>query len=137
MQGLRNLLRHLGARPGGPAHFVVSDLREELVVYINGWPYLRRELEMPAAALHHAGMCSAAQHLSCSPAMHFRAAFSCGHAVSEHAGRQVALHNLGCSTGWKRACMLVMSVKACQITKWPQNFRDRFWDFSLLLKPAR
>ena len=58
MQGLRNLLRHLGARPGGPAHFVISDLREELVVYINGWPYLRRELEMPAAALHHAGMCS-------------------------------------------------------------------------------
>ena len=57
MQGLRNLLRHLGARPGGPAHFVVSDLREELVVYINGWPYLRRELEMPAAALHHAGTC--------------------------------------------------------------------------------
>ena len=57
MQGLRNLLRHLGARPGGPAHFVVSDLREELVVYINGWPYLRRELEMPAAALHHAGAC--------------------------------------------------------------------------------
>ena len=56
MQGLRNLLRHLGARPGGPAHFVVSDLREELVIYVNGWPYLRRELEMPAAALHHAGV---------------------------------------------------------------------------------
>lgn len=56
MQGLRNLLRHLGARPGGATHLVVSDLREELVIYINGWPYLRRELEMPAAALHHAGV---------------------------------------------------------------------------------
>ncbi len=37
-------------------HVVVSDLREELVVYINGTPYTRRELEMPAAALHHAGV---------------------------------------------------------------------------------
>lgn len=36
-------------------HVVVSDLREELVAYVNGTPYLRRELEMPHAALHHAG----------------------------------------------------------------------------------
>lgn len=35
---------------------VVTDLREELVAYVRGVPYLRRELEMPAAALHHAGM---------------------------------------------------------------------------------
>ena len=34
---------------------VVTDLREELVAYVNGSPYLRRELEMPSAALHHAG----------------------------------------------------------------------------------
>lgn len=34
---------------------VVTDLREELVAYVRGVPYLRRELEMPAAALHHAG----------------------------------------------------------------------------------
>ena len=45
----------LGARPGGSSHVVVTDLREELVVYVNGKPYLRRELEMPSAALHHAG----------------------------------------------------------------------------------
>ena len=25
-------------------------------VYVNGVPYTRRELEMPAAALHHAGV---------------------------------------------------------------------------------
>ncbi|KAK9804170.1 hypothetical protein WJX73_008272 [Symbiochloris irregularis] len=56
VQGLRNLLRHFGARPGGPAHFVVSDLREELVAYVNGWPYVRRELDQHAAALHHAGI---------------------------------------------------------------------------------
>ena len=54
-RGLRALLAELGARPGGPAHVVVSDLREELVLYVNGRPFLRRELEMPAAALHHAG----------------------------------------------------------------------------------
>lgn len=55
MQGTRNLLSKLGARPGGPSHVIVSDLREELVAYVSGQPYLRRELEMPSAALHHAG----------------------------------------------------------------------------------
>lgn len=49
------LLSELGARPGGHVHVVATDLREELVAYVNGKPYLRRELEMPAAALHHAG----------------------------------------------------------------------------------
>ena len=49
------LLSELGARPGGRVHVVVTDLREELVAYVNGSPYLRRELEMPSAALHHAG----------------------------------------------------------------------------------
>ena len=49
------LLSELGARPGGKVHVVVTDLREELVAYVNGSPYLRRELEMPSAALHHAG----------------------------------------------------------------------------------
>ena len=67
-RGLRALLAELGARPGGPAHVVVSDLREELVLYVNGRPYLRRELEMPAAALHHAGEFSAlgVSEASCS-----------------------------------------------------------------------
>ena len=50
-----SLLAKLGATPGGQVHVVVSDLREELVAYVNGTPYLRRELEMPHAALHHAG----------------------------------------------------------------------------------
>ena len=72
-RGLRALLAELGARPGGPAHVVVSDLREELVLYVNGRPYLRRELEMPSAALHHAGESSASMHpnplKSCSVAL--------------------------------------------------------------------
>jgi hypothetical protein len=54
--GLRKLLTHLGAGPGGDTHVVLTDVREELVVYVNGVPYTRRELEMPAAALHHAGV---------------------------------------------------------------------------------
>lgn len=53
--GWRQLLGQLGAGPGGPSHAVVTDVREEMVAYIAGRPYLRRELEMPAAAFHHAG----------------------------------------------------------------------------------
>lgn len=56
VEGLRRLLGALGALPGGATHVVVTDLREELVLYVNGTAYLRRELEMPAAALHHAGI---------------------------------------------------------------------------------
>jgi hypothetical protein len=56
VDGLRRLLAAAGAKPGGPRHIVVTDLREELVLYVRGTAYLRRELEMPAAALHHAGI---------------------------------------------------------------------------------
>ena len=49
------LLAQLGAGPGGLVQAVVTDVREEMVAYIAGRPYLRRELEMPAAAFHHAG----------------------------------------------------------------------------------
>ena len=56
VEGLRKIISSLGARPGGPSHVVITDLREELVLYVNGTAYLRRELEMPAAALHHAGI---------------------------------------------------------------------------------
>jgi len=56
VDGLRRLLGGLGALPNGPTHVVITDLREELVLYVNGTAYTRRELEMPAAALHHAGI---------------------------------------------------------------------------------
>ena len=55
VSGLRALLAALGSQRGGPRRVIVSDLREELVIYARGRAYLRRELEMPAAALHHAG----------------------------------------------------------------------------------
>ena len=48
-------------------HVVVSDLREELVAYVNGIPYLRRELEMPHAALHHAGQLNTLAATSTGP----------------------------------------------------------------------
>jgi hypothetical protein len=41
-EALARLLGALGAGPGGGAHAVVSDVREELVVYVNGTPYMRR-----------------------------------------------------------------------------------------------
>lgn len=37
-------------------HMMLCCFHQELVVYVNGVPYTRRELEMPAAALHHAGV---------------------------------------------------------------------------------
>lgn len=33
---LSKLLTHLGAGPGGKTHVVMTDVREELVVYVNG-----------------------------------------------------------------------------------------------------
>jgi hypothetical protein len=60
------LLAQLGAGQGGPVQVVVTDVREEMVAYVAGRPYLRRELEMPAAAFHHAGSVSVIPY-ACSP----------------------------------------------------------------------
>lgn len=49
------------AGPNGQTHVVICDLREELLVYIGGAPYLRRDAEAPSASLKHAGI--AAEHL--------------------------------------------------------------------------
>jgi hypothetical protein len=56
ISGLRQFMKKIGALSGGHARVVFTDLREELVLYVNGTAYMRRELEMPAAALHHAGI---------------------------------------------------------------------------------
>lgn len=57
LAGLRALLERLGAGPasGGGKTVVLTDLREELMMYIGGQPYVRRDLAMPATSLHHAG----------------------------------------------------------------------------------
>lgn len=54
VQGLRGLVECLGAKTG--SRVVVVDTREELGVYLRGHPYTRRELEMPTASMHHAGI---------------------------------------------------------------------------------
>eukprot|EP00892_Ulva_mutabilis_P004224 jgi/Ulvmu1/2173/UM013_0017.1 len=54
VKGLRGLVECLGAKSG--SRVVVLDTREELGVYLRGHPYTRRELEMPTASVHHAGI---------------------------------------------------------------------------------
>ena len=56
ISGLRKFMHKAGALPGGGTHIIFTDLREELVIYVNGTAYMRREVEMAAAALHHAGI---------------------------------------------------------------------------------
>lgn len=55
---MQRLLSHFDAGPSGTSHVVVSDIREELVVYVSGRPYLRRDLERPVTSLHHADVIS-------------------------------------------------------------------------------
>lgn len=54
MQGLRALVERLGGKSGKKV--VLLDTREELCVYLGGHPYTRRDIEMPTASLHHAGI---------------------------------------------------------------------------------
>lgn len=54
MQGLRALVDRLGDK--GAKKVVLLDTREELCVYLAGHPYTRRDIEMPTASLHHAGI---------------------------------------------------------------------------------
>nr|GMD63923.1 paladin [Ipomoea batatas] len=58
--GAKEMLTYLGAKPGieGNAadRVVLTDLREEAVVYINGTPFVLRELNKPVDALKHVGI---------------------------------------------------------------------------------
>lgn len=48
VDALGRLLGHLGAGPGGDCHVVVTDAREELVVYVNGgWGGVCGETVLP------------------------------------------------------------------------------------------
>ncbi|KAL3652986.1 hypothetical protein CASFOL_002667 [Castilleja foliolosa] len=59
--GAEEMLAYLGAKPiaeksGAPHRVVLTDLREEAVVYINNTPFVLRELNKPVDALKHIGI---------------------------------------------------------------------------------
>ena len=59
MDGAKAILAHLNAEPSGSDdlfHVVVTDLREEVVVYIHGKPFVLRELDQPVNTLKHVGI---------------------------------------------------------------------------------
>lgn len=58
--GAKEMLAYLGAKPkpeGSVAcKVLLTDLREEAVVYINGTPFVLRELNKPVDTLKHVGI---------------------------------------------------------------------------------
>ncbi|XP_072951302.1 uncharacterized protein [Typha angustifolia] len=59
INGAREVLSYLGAKDttGRTGHkVVITDLREEAVVYINGTPFVLRELDQPVDTLKHVGI---------------------------------------------------------------------------------
>ncbi|KAK9950366.1 hypothetical protein M0R45_005859 [Rubus argutus] len=64
----KEMLAYLGAKPeaegSAAAKVVLTDLREEAVVYINGTPFVLRELHKPVDTLKHVGITgSVVEHL--------------------------------------------------------------------------
>ncbi|KAI8918923.1 inositol hexakisphosphate-domain-containing protein [Entophlyctis helioformis] len=54
--GIRRLLHHVGAGPGGHRTLVWTSLREEPVIYVNGKPYVLRLLQDPLKNLEATGI---------------------------------------------------------------------------------
>lgn len=57
--GAEEMLAYLGAKPiaeGSSEKVVLTDLREEAVVYINSTPFVLRELNKPVDTLKHIGI---------------------------------------------------------------------------------
>lgn len=58
--GAEEMLAYLGAKPtaegSSPQKVVLTDLREEAVVYINNTPFVLRELNKPVDTLKHIGI---------------------------------------------------------------------------------
>ena len=58
--GAKEMLAYLGAKSNAEGvagqKVVVTDLREEAVVYINGTPFVLRELNKPVDTLKHVGI---------------------------------------------------------------------------------
>lgn len=63
ISGAKEMLAYLGAKPKAGASeasvtrkVILTDLREEAVVYIDGTPFVWRELNKPVDALKHVGI---------------------------------------------------------------------------------
>lgn len=58
--GAKEMLTYLGANQMSKERFakrvILTDLREEAVVYINGTPFVLRELNKPVESLKHVGI---------------------------------------------------------------------------------
>lgn len=58
--GAKEMLTYLGAKQTSKERFakrvILTDLREEAVVYINGTPFVLRELNKPVESLKHVGI---------------------------------------------------------------------------------
>lgn len=58
--GAKEMLTYLGAKQTPkerfPKRVILTDLREEAVVYINGTPFVLRELNKPVETLKHVGI---------------------------------------------------------------------------------
>lgn len=60
VDGARAMLDYLGAKwtenGDAPPKVLITDLREEAVIYINGLPYVLRELDQPVDTLRYVGI---------------------------------------------------------------------------------
>lgn len=57
IDGIRNVLKHIGAQTHGKGtHVLWINLREEPVVYINGRPFVLRDVEKPFSNLEYTGI---------------------------------------------------------------------------------
>ncbi|XP_028792052.1 paladin-like, partial [Neltuma alba] len=57
IEGIQNVLKHIGAQSGGrKARVIWFNLREEPVVYINGRPFVLRDVEKPFTNLEYTGI---------------------------------------------------------------------------------
>lgn len=58
--GAKEMLSYLGAKPGvkgsNVERVIITDLREEAIVFINGTPFVLRELNKPVDTLKHVGI---------------------------------------------------------------------------------
>lgn len=80
------MLTYLGAKPtatrGTAQKVIVSDLREEAVVYINETPFVLRELNKPVDTLKHVGITGAVVCLCSSLLPVLMCMQSCGQSIS-------------------------------------------------------